>query len=1083
MRRIQNLRRVRRTTQPLQNKKSKASGVQETHELRHSQKKKLSNNHQDNRAENQQQQSQEHKPNLSGDRNHQETRCRVANIKETWTTIVSEELSAYNTKKQNTTTLRTLIRHSLSTLIYSLTTCLVLLLLRMTTEYLSDKTPSTDQEFEPQTAIDINDEMSPYDEEPPSGRDPETASRRQSRNYAGTQEEIAKSLARMAEALFHINKEPHHMYNPNLPAYPANSVPTFDGNNVTSFLEEYENMTKYYNFTDQMRIERLTAHCSERQRHIIQASDEYSKACIDFKWSDLRASLRDLFRTNDRYQQEERAEYFEHWLAECQKREGLSIPDYLQDFKIRSKRCIEAGTIEEDRRGFYLVKGLPLRHATKILEKFGYESSKPRTFNYKKIHDNLVKRYKVEEEAKMLNPSEAIKEFHPDVEFKASSQDQPAKAPQATTVPMFRPGILQVPDIPKPMKTHQPKQSPPGAAPTQNEINDLVEKMMELKINSANYQQAPWTLSWTPRESELMNNQVVNAEVRKRTDERSRSLQGYLYENNRQQDAPSNVQPNYSDNTQSQSNQQIPPRPRSSQGYGQSFNNSSQGFSQGQNQNRLPGQCWGCGSLGHTVRGDPTIRELIRLGWCHFDGQDGRGQLTWGTPENPRGRIVGLSQGEWIPFIVSEIKRRWLRRDVDPLKMNAEWGPTAPQGQLPTTQPSSTNAISVQFLPDSAGAIENNNLQSFWNLTDRLTSYTDRTNPAQHLHEVSSTTMSQGSDLKAPRANHAKTILKKPSVDRIPHLRGHKNRDDHFFDNRQPPRDNAVQWANPVTPSDFEMIDAPENKAEKRSRTPRSSPPPEAKERHPRKHKLVEKLDPDAQKVVQYILDADVTMPLKTVIGNMPEVKKKLFLTGYSQEEFEKLAVNSLHQHLAEAASESEEEDYYQPTMSAQTNSVEVKMPDYVFIEAENGRISHCTHLSADHWNDPQISQVEQYIPLAEEEEEDKPRTHQEYDRPAGVEHLRRDCPKVPIDIRGTGFLSLIDSGAELNTMKRETAERAMLPITTLPASMRTAKMVTANGTTEGFGGIVWGVPVRIGADYSWKPIPDGCSGADRIRH
>jgi hypothetical protein len=47
--------------------------------------------------------------------------------------------------------------------------------------------------------------------------------------------------------------------------------------------------------------------------------------------------------------------------------------------------------------------------------------------------------------------------------------------------------------------------------------------------------------------------------------------------------------------------------------------------------------------------------------------------------------------------------------------------------------------------------------------------------------------------------------------------------------------------------------------------------------------------------------------------------------------------------------------------------------------------------------------------------------------------------------------------------MKRATVEKAMLPITSMPKSMRLAKIVSANGLTKGFTGIVWGVPIIIG--------------------
>ena len=39
-----------------------------------------------------------------------------------------------------------------------------------------------------------------------------------------------------------------------------------------------------------------------------------------------------------------------------------------------------------------------------------------------------------------------------------------------------------------------------------------------------------------------------------------------------------------------------------------------------------------------------------------------------------------------------------------------------------------------------------------------------------------------------------------------------------------------------------------------------------------------------------------------------------------------------------------------------------------------------------------------------------------------------------------------------------------MLPIANLPREMRSAKMVSANGTSGGFVGIVWGAQVQVGS-------------------
>ncbi|KAF1937820.1 hypothetical protein EJ02DRAFT_458409 [Clathrospora elynae] len=64
-----------------------------------------------------------------------------------------------------------------------------------------------------------------------------------------------------------------------------------------------------------------------------------------------------------------------------------------------------------NRRGFYLVKGLPFRYATKVLEKFRLRTDSPKTFVYAKIRDYLTKRLEVKEGARMLNPAEAVKDF------------------------------------------------------------------------------------------------------------------------------------------------------------------------------------------------------------------------------------------------------------------------------------------------------------------------------------------------------------------------------------------------------------------------------------------------------------------------------------------------------------------------------------------------------------------------------------------------------------------------------------------------------------------------------------------------
>jgi hypothetical protein len=96
-------------------------------------------------------------------------------------------------------------------------------------------------------------------------------------------------------------------------------------------------------------------------------------------------------------------------------------------------------------------------------------------------------------------------------------------------------------------------------------------------------------------------------------------------------------------------------------------------------------------------------------------------------------------------------------------------------------------------------------------------------------------------------------------------------------------------------------------------------------------------------------------------------------------------------------------------------------------------------------------------------------RNRREYDKQAGVEHIWRSCLKFLISLPGGSTMkALLDIGAELNTMTRAAADDAMLLIATLLCGMRNAMMVTANGSTEQFVGVVWGVNIEVGSISVW---------------
>jgi hypothetical protein len=121
-----------------------------------------------------------------------------------------------------------------------------------------------------------------------------------------------------------------------------------------------------------------------------------------------------------------------------------------------------------------------------VLEKFSLRTDTPKKFKYKRIRDYLVKRLEVEEEARILNPVEAVKDFELEVEFRSVDT-----IPATRLASSFQPATLRIQPKNEQPKTSQ-MQSLPGTAATRNEVNDLVNKMLQLKINKASLKQSLW---------------------------------------------------------------------------------------------------------------------------------------------------------------------------------------------------------------------------------------------------------------------------------------------------------------------------------------------------------------------------------------------------------------------------------------------------------------------------------------------------------------------------------------------------------------------------------------------------------------
>jgi hypothetical protein len=198
----------------------------------------------------------------------------------------------------------------------------------------------------------------------------------------------------------------------------------------------------------------------------------------------------------------------------------------------------------------------------------------------------------------------------------------------------------------------------------------------------------------------------------------------------------------------------------------------------------------------------------------------------------------------------------------------------------------------------------------------------------------------------APRVQKLplKTLQKQPSVNQILHLRGHKNRDREFFSGQQSIRDTAVHFASKSKDGDVKIQNA-ETPTKGRSKPSEKG---ESREKHPKKHQLAQKLEADPHNIVQRVLNTQVQILLKTLIRNIPKVKKRLFQASYTPEEFDGLSVTTIGSYGLEDAEE--ESNNKRPIIGEHVGSLALgSLLDYVLVEATGGIIQECYSINAEH--------------------------------------------------------------------------------------------------------------------------------------
>lgn len=542
---------------------------------------------------------------------------------------------------------------------------------------------------------------------------------------------------------------------------------------------------------------------------------------------------------------------------------------------------------------------------------------------------------------------------------------------------------------------------PPGYAPTQGEVDDLIEKFAKVKLSGMSIM----TFPQQPREAELLSMPDVFKDVESAlTTITSISPLG----NQPSPQTGKTVQTTF----QTPMNHWNAPSQASQTYNNQTYNGGPRG----------PMVCYACGKEGHPAALCPDKDALVRNRWAHI-GPDRR--LYWGTAERPQDEVRTRRGQPIVQSMVEGIKGQLQRNGhpvVDPL---TTMNPHEPAAQSPIGVAS--NTIVMNDPSEAAGIVSPEAFAQALREADLDASF------LEGIFQVSSVGYTNPNRSACETVQNA--ALKGPSS-RAPVVRNNKNRDS--------------DWHLPKAVSFDEDIDITDQPAG--DKAPRDAP---------KKLRLLDSLTANPDAMVTQVLRTPVSVSLNDLLALAPEIQKRFGKPFYQAGELPVVADN-------------DPDNKSKRHINLQLNNLTVSCPEYFHVRATNGMItqvgtrSACLNRQLEHL--PALPRPNSHqsfsITAHDGDNADDDRTtseQREYDREHGFEHVRRDCPRAPTTINGARLSALLDSGAELNTIRLKTAQAAGLVITSMPMEMATSRMQAANGSFETFAGMVWRAPVAIG--------------------
>ena len=165
-----------------------------------------------------------------------------------------------------------------------------------------------------------------------------------------------------------------------MPAPGTVGTPYFVGQNVSQFIEQYEQLCARYRVMGIEKYQGLPEYCDYWIGMWIRSLPEFTAG----NWTELVRKLRAEYRAEDYHRRIETRDFIEAFVRISAEQPG-DLRHYVHDFTTISARTVAAGNLTEQEKGWWFMRGLPIKYHRHAIEQTGAVADKPSTLMFKKL--------------------------------------------------------------------------------------------------------------------------------------------------------------------------------------------------------------------------------------------------------------------------------------------------------------------------------------------------------------------------------------------------------------------------------------------------------------------------------------------------------------------------------------------------------------------------------------------------------------------------------------------------------------------------------------------------------------------------